>query len=309
MSAMLPSDSITVPSIGPKTSPLGQVQRNVRAVLHKLSDGFRVIVAIMFWELRAYFRRPTAYVMLLATTLVAGWNFSLLVTLLSRGRVVPLRAADDPLAQFLGPNVFLVLSMMLVIPIVTMGLVADERRRGLWEMLLTAPIQPLQAILGKFLAAWGVIVINILPWLYYLLVLRHLGSESQRLWGFVPWFAGTGLEFDLGRVVGGLIGLATVTLTLAAIGLLCSTLCRAPFAAAAATSGAMGVLLVLSLLPRALEYWQLGDKWISLSAKLACWEHLAEFSRGAVDPRIVCGHVSFTVFLLWLATQSSNWRD
>lgn len=269
-------------------APLG-----LRANVPNFRDWLATTAAIVGWELRSALRRPTSYVLLLATTLVAGWNFSLLVTLLSRGQVVPLRAADDPLAQFLGPNVFLVFSLMLVVPVVTMGLVADERRRGLWEMLLTAPVQPVQALIGKLVAAWSQIVAATLPWLFYLLVLRYA----------------SGLEFDLGPVIGGCLGVAMLSLTLAAIGLLCSTICRAPFAAATSTAAAMIVLLLHSLLPRALAYWRLSEIWIERAGWVASWEHLAQFSRGLVDGRIVSGHVSFALLLLWLSVQASSQRD
>ncbi len=249
--------------------------------------------AIANWEIRAYFRRPTAYVLLMATTLVAGWNFLLLVTLLSQGRVVVLRQADDPLAQFLGPNIFLILSLMLVLPVVTMGLVADERRRGTWETLLTAPIQPWQAIVGKFAAAWCAVMVNILPWICYLAILYFYA----------------GLDFDAGHLIGGAVGIGTVSLTLCAIGLFCSTICRAPFAAAVSTGAAMLGLLLLSLLPRAMEYWWFDEQWISWAKRFACWEHLAQFSRGAIDLSIVSGHLSVAVIFLWLAIQVSQLRD
>ncbi len=253
----------------------------------------RVVTWIFIWELRGYFRKPTSCVLLLACTLVAGWNFSLLVTLLSTGRVVPVQIADEPLAQFLGPNVFLVFSLMMVLPVVTMGVVADERRRGIWEMLLTAPVDVRQVIWAKFAAAWCVVVLNTLPWVYFISVLYLFG----------------GGDFDVGHLIGGCAGIATNCLTLCAIGVFCSACCRTPFAAAVATVGATIGLLLLSLLPRVLEYWRLSPLWVSSAKWLACWEHLAEFSSGVIDPRIVIGHITAAAVFLWLAVQVSELRQ
>jgi len=116
-------------------------------------------VAVVFaWEFKGFFLRPTAWLLLLTMSLLAGLNFSWLVTLLSRGDSLALRQGDDPLVQFLGPNVFLVGACTLLVPLLTMDLVADERRRGTWEALLTTGVTSLQVLLGKFLAGWGLLL-------------------------------------------------------------------------------------------------------------------------------------------------------
>ncbi len=287
MSAVVSSSNETRP-----TARFGSV---LRSACGRVLGDLSTVVTVAIWEICGHFRRPAAYVMLLAATLVAGWHFSLLMTLLAQGRVVPLRQADDPLAQFLGPNVFLVFSLMLIVPVVTMGMVADERRRGIWEMLLTTPIQPWQVLTGKLAAAWGAVVVNVLPWICFLLALRY--------------WPGIGLEFDHGYMIGGVIGIATISLSLCAVGLVCTTLCKAPFAASVATVSAMIGLLLLSLVPRAMLHWHIGEAWMSVAERFACWEHLAQFSTGAIDPSVICGHVSFAVFLLWIACQATRGHD
>ncbi len=285
------STLVSQPQDVPCDASVGLISR----LLDWLVDSAGAVMTVAVWEILAHFRRPAAYVMLLAATLIAGWNFSLLVTLLAQGRVVPLRQADDPLAQFLGPNVFLVFSLMLIVPVVTMGMVADERRRGTWESLLTTPVEPWQVLMGKFAAAWTAVVVNVLPWICYVAALR--------------WWPGLGLEFDRGYLIGGVIGIGTVSLTLCGIGLLCTSICKAPFAASVATVSAMIALLLLSLAPQSMQYWQLDESWIAAAERVAVWEHLAAFSTGAVDPRVICGHVTFACFLLWIACQVCKVRD
>src|SRR5690242_3880913 len=113
----------------PTTSPR-------RSVLRPMADSLERTYFICRWELRAHFVRPATYGLLVALTLIAAWSFSWLVALLARG-VWPLAQAGAPIPQFLGANLFLVGTGTLLIPLLTMGLIADERRRGSWESLVT----------------------------------------------------------------------------------------------------------------------------------------------------------------------------
>lgn len=267
------------------------------------------MVPVFTWELRGFFLRPTAYVLLLTMALVAGGSFSWLVTVLSRGGGPALRQGDSPLVQFLGPNVFLVGSITLLVPLLTMNLVADERRRGTWEPLLTTAVTPRAVIAGKFLAGWCLLLACVSPWVYYLLVLRSWNGRGRMLWDVIPWFDGTGLGFDIGPACGGMVGLAVIGMTFTALGLFCSTVCRGPFAAALLSFAAMFALLVLSFVPQALAFWQFPPEPVRLAGMLSCWGQLERFSQGLIDPRIVVGHVSATALLLWMTTRIARRRD
>lgn len=261
--------------------------------------GAAAVAAVMHWELRCFLQRPSSYVLLLASALTAGWSFSWLVTLLARGGVG--RHADDPIVQFLGPNIFLVGWCTLLVPLLTMNLVADERRRGTWELLLTSPVSTGQALLGKFLAGWMLLLGTLLPWPYYLLVLRLWDGRTTMVWEFVPWFGGAGVPFDPGPPSAGLIGLAAIGGTLIAIGLLCSTLCRRPLSAAVLTFVVLAGMLLLGFLPRVLAFWEFPrDRW-SWIELISVWEHLERFSRGTILPRVVVGHILAWAGLLMVA--------
>jgi len=272
-----------------------RVDLPLRQYLPSAFEFVRLTLAFLSWEIRAHLRRPAFYVLLLLSTLVAGWNFSLLLTVLMSGHVVPLRQADDPLAQFLGPNLFLVLTLMFITPLLTMGLVAEERRRGLWELTLIAPTSAWRPILAKLIAAWLGTLCCLAPWMGCLLALR--------------FWPGIGLEFDLGHLIGGSVGLAVVCLTLTAIGVTASAVCRSPFAAGVVAGIGMAGVLLLSLLPRLLRHWQIHEAWVTAAERWACWEHLARFSTGEIDPRLILGHLSVTLFLLWIAVQAAAVRD
>ncbi|MBI3862762.1 MAG: ABC transporter permease [Planctomycetia bacterium] len=254
--------------------------------------------AVCAWELRSFFLRPASYLLLLAATLTAAWGFSWLVTLLSRGATIILRHADDPIAQFLGPNVFLIGGCTLLVPLLTMNSIADERRRATWEQLLTAPVSPLAVVLGKFAAVWSLLMIALAPWVYHVVVLRFWNGRMTD-WHGIPWFDGPGLAFDFGMVWGGCLGLMIVGATFAALGLFCSGLCRVPASAAVLSLAAMGLIVLIALAPRVLAYWSFAPDQIALVEAVSCWGHLERFSRGTIEPRIVAGHLSVCAALLW----------
>lgn len=255
--------------------------------------------AVFAWEIKSFFLRPASYVLLLAAALTASWSFSWLVTLLSRGPTVGLRPTDDPISQFLGPNVFLIGGFTLLVPLLTMNAIADERRRATWEQLLTAPVSPLAVVLGKFAAAWCVFLTCLVPWLYCIVVLRCWNGRLMTVWGGVPWFDGPGLEFDFGPVYGGGAALVMVGATFIALGLFCSGLCRGPASAALLSLSVMGLILLLGLAPRVLAYWNFSAEQVRLVETISCWSHVERFSRGVIEPRIIAAHVTVSAIMLW----------
>ncbi len=283
--------------------------RHARRFVGTAARSLKTVADVFVWEIRSFFLRPAVYLLYLCLTLLAGWSFSWLVTVLSRGGGLALRQGDDVLFQFLGPNVFIVGSWTCLVPLLTMNLIADERRRGTWETLLTTPLSPYEVVVGKFLAGWCSLLTALIPWGLFLCVLRFWNGRVQWLGGWFPWIDGPGLSFDFGPVLGAVLGLSLIGLTLTAIGLLGSSLCRGPFAAALVSFVAMLIVVTLSLLPKALTYWQLPAEQIQLAEILSCWGHLERFSQGLVDPRIIAGHLSVTVFVLWLTVCTARYPD
>jgi ABC-type uncharacterized transport system involved in gliding motility auxiliary subunit/ABC-type transport system involved in multi-copper enzyme maturation permease subunit len=103
----------------------------------------RVLTTVARRELAAYFSTPLAYVFMVAFLAAAG------AATFYFGGFMERRQAD--LTPFFNyhPWLFLVL-----IPAIGMRLWAEERRYGTVELLMTLPITPWQAVLGKFFAAW-----------------------------------------------------------------------------------------------------------------------------------------------------------
>jgi ABC-2 type transport system permease protein len=255
--------------------------------------------AICVWEIRTFFFRPASWMLLLAAALLAAWGFSWLVTLLARGADPALRSGDDPILQFLGPNVFLIGACTLLVPLLTMNAIADERRRGSWELLVTAPVPSLAVVVGKFAAIWYLLMTSLAPWFYYIVVLGAWNGRTKLLWSFLPWLDGRGVAFDWGQVFASGIGLGTVGATFVAVGLLCSSLCRGPASAALLSLVAMATILLAGVVPRVLDYWSFPAEQIRLVETISCWSHVQRFNRGILEPEIIAGHVSLCTVLLW----------
>ena len=119
-------------------------------------------------ELAAYFATPVAVVFIVIFLALQGaLTFNL-------GNFFDRNQADmGPFFNFL-PWVFL-----LLIPALTMRLWAEERRLGTIELLLTLPITQGQAVVGKFLAAWGFCAIALALTFPFVLTVNYLGRPDN----------------------------------------------------------------------------------------------------------------------------------
>ncbi len=100
-------------------------------------------LAVFKRELKAYFATPLAYVFIVIFLALAGAFTFFLGSFFERGQ------ADLEAFFVFHPWLYLFL-----VPAVAMRLWAEERRSGTIELLMTLPVTPFQAVLGKFLAAW-----------------------------------------------------------------------------------------------------------------------------------------------------------
>ena len=103
----------------------------------------KVISAILRKELAGYFATPLAYVFIVIFLVLSATFTFYLGNFFERGEADLL-----PFFQF-HPWLYLFL-----IPAISMRLWAEERKSGSLELLMTLPVSPVQAVLGKYIAAW-----------------------------------------------------------------------------------------------------------------------------------------------------------
>jgi ABC-2 type transport system permease protein len=173
------------------------------------------VFAIARRELGAYFDSPLAYFVVPTYVALVG-GFALWFDDLFSGGSVTLRGV------FFWSGIFLV----LLVPAITMRLFAEERRSGSLEILVTLPITEEELVLGKFLAAFGLVTVAVSTLLSYAFMLAWLGTPQIAASDAPPMivraFTDTGLDF--GPAVCGYAGLLLLGAALAAIGTAASSL-------------------------------------------------------------------------------------
>src|ERR1043165_9404461 len=133
-----------------------------------MNSAFRNIKAIVKRELGGYFSSPVAYVFIVIFLLLTGFFTFMQGNFFERGQA--------NLDSFFICHPWLYL---FLVPCVGMRLWAEERRVGTLELLLTKPITPCQAILGKFLASWIFLALALALTFPVYLTVNYLGSPDK----------------------------------------------------------------------------------------------------------------------------------
>lgn len=177
-------------------------------------------------EVRALFLSPVAYALIAVFLLLMGYSFTLTLFLNKYATLVHIFFQAAGL-------------LLLIIPIVTMRLFAEERKSGTLELLLTAPVKESHVVLAKYLASMAVVLSMIGLTGAYALVLGVYGSPE---WG---------------PIYSGYLGLALLSSTLVALGLAVSAFTSNQVVAAIVTIGISFSLWMIDtlagILPDAIE--------------------------------------------------------
>lgn len=119
-------------------------------------------------ELKAYFVTPIAYIFMVIFLLLSGLLTFYAGLFFERGQ-----ADLQPFFEF-HPWIYLIF-----VPAISMRLWAEERKSGTFELLLTLPISPIQAVLGKFLAAWTFAGLALLLTFPFWITVNYLGEPDN----------------------------------------------------------------------------------------------------------------------------------
>ncbi len=224
-------------------------------------------------EFRSFFNTPTGYIVLSIFFVGAGlflWVFPGEYNVLNSGY------ANIDGFFVLAPWLFLFLC-----PAVTMRAIAEERQMGTLELLLTKPISKMQLVAGKFLAAWAVIAVALLPAMVW--------------FGSVYVMAEPMGNVDAGAFWGSFVGLLLLAAVYCAVGIFGSSLAGNQIAA----------FVVSALICFALFYgfelvaMLFADGTSTLYLKnLGIHAHYQSMSRGVLDSRDVLYMLSVTLIFL-----------
>lgn len=229
--------------------------------------------AIFQRELRAYFLSPTAYVVLCFLLVANGIAFSMILSILNDPLAPPGRPLD-----FFFSGVFYWIVVITAAPLLTMRLVAEERRSGTFEMLLTAPVTEGQIVAGKYFAS---LVFYVFLWVPTLAYAAIVAFHS---------------ELDWGTVAGGYLGVFLVGALFLAVGLFASALTANQIIAAVMSFAMLLALFCIGF----LEFF-VNTPWLKETfAYLSLIGHMEELAKGIVDTRRLVFYAATTLFVLFL---------
>ncbi len=230
-----------------------------------------------------FFASPIFYVVGTIFLILSGYFFYNSVAYFS---LISFQAAQNP--QMMGQvnlNEMVVkplfddmsIILLLIVPLLTMRLLAEEKKNGTIELLLTYPIRELAVLLGKYLATLFVILVVLAVTVFYMILLAWIG------------------KLEWGPVLTGYGGLVLLAASFVSLGLFASALTQNQVIAAVIGFGAL------------LMFWIIG--WIgSVSGPivgqvvqyLSLMEHLDPFSKGVLDTRDLIYYLNFSVFFIFL---------
>ena len=215
-----------------------------------------------------------AYIVIVVFLAILGWYFSYYLFLMNTSS---LRIVFE-----ITPYLLLVFA-----PAITMRLISEEKKSGTLELLMTKPVREYEIVAGKFLAAWALYLITLLPTLAYFVTVASIGS------------------LDVGAVVGGYIGLMFVGAVFVSVSVFCSAITENQVVAFIV---GFLVVFVLFMIDNLVPY---APGWLSsIFEYMSINFHFSNIARGVIDSRDVLYYVStvgFTLFLATVALQKRRW--
>lgn len=233
------------------------------------------ILAIAGRELRTYFTSPLAYVVAAFFVVVSGYLFSLILYHTKQASLTPLFSN-------------LTVMFLLITPALTMRLLADERRTGTIELLMTSPITDRELVIGKYLSAVLFLAFLLGLTLVYPLILAFLGKP------------------DWATIWTGYLGTFLLGASFMAIGVFASSVTANMIIAAMIT---FALSLVCWLLPSAGQMF--GGAANDVMTYMSVINHQENLGRGVIDTSDLIFYASFILAFLFLTIRSVetyHWR-
>ena len=242
----------------------------------------RNFLAMTRRELGVYFVSPMAYIILTFMLWLSGLIFV--------GSMKEF--AENQLPVNFQPTIYsLMMLVVLSSPLVTMRLIAEERKQGTLEIMLTAPISDASFILAKFAAAMVLLAYLLVPTIGFLVIISHYGPV------------------DVGAVLCGYFGLLLVGAVLYSIGLFISALCSSQITAGVITLMAafllVGAHILMGSSTAETSFWRPILAYVDLST------NFGDFQKGVIDRTRLVYVLSIVGFFLFLSTrviESRRWR-
>jgi ABC-2 type transport system permease protein len=228
-------------------------------------------------ELSSYFYSPIAYVAMFLFLVVAGYVFR---QDFQPGQPAGMRSIFE----------WMVWLLVAVLPVLCMGLLAQEWAAGTIETMMTAPVEEHEVVIGKFLGSFLFFLVLLAPTLLYLVMLAMYGRP------------------DYGPIFSGYLGLVLVGALFISIGLFCSSLTKSQVVAAVA---AAAILFLVTVVP----WFAAGQATLTGFARKVVDQGVmaryTDFAKGVIDTGNLVYFLAATGVFLFLTVkvlESRRWK-
>ena len=252
------------------------------------------VQAIISKELRSYFVSPILYVVAGVFLLTFGFLAYLYIVFTGAQAVQLMQmqgSAPINLNDLVFRNLFTSMRfvLLLILPILTMRLLAEERKLRTFEFLMTAPVRIWDIVVGKFMGAYLVFI--------GMLLMTTLVPLTLALFS----------DFDWHPVLTGYLGLTLLGGFFLAVGLFASSITENQIVAAFTSFGLLLMCWLLAGLGSLLGDTPAGH----VVSYLSFMEHFDHLVRGLIDTKDLLYYISGTILMLFLAhriVDAARWK-
>jgi len=227
-------------------------------------------------ELKSFFNSAVAYVILALFLLISGWFFGSSLFLIGQADMRELFSIIIPI------------TFLFFVPALPMRLIAEEKKSGTLELLVTMPVRDVEIVLGKFLATYGLLAVALLLTFAYPLTLSWLGDP------------------DGGALIGGYVGLLLMGGAYLAIGMFTSGLTQNQIVAF--ITGFV-IILAFYMFDKVLVFFPASVA--SILQYLSVTYHFENLARGVLDSRDIVYYLTLMALFLFLSVrtlESRRWK-
>ena len=263
----------------------------------------RNTLAIAGKETRVYLTTWNSYIVFGAFMLITAFFFQRLVIEFQLRSLQYMQmqasnmAAQMNLTDWVMSPLFMNVTVffLFMLPMLTMRLIAEEKKSKTLELLMTAPVRPIEIVLGKYLSAVAIMGIMLLLTLIFPILLQVYGSSS-----------GVENVLDWRAVAVGYGGMFLLGCAFVSVGLFASSVSESQIVAVIVGFAVLLMFYVIGLAARGQEgFWQHFFQYMSINA------HLEGFVRGVVRVTDVTYYLSLIfvgLFLTFRVVEAQRWR-
>ncbi|MFL6539104.1 MAG: ABC transporter permease, partial [Chthoniobacterales bacterium] len=226
-------------------------------------------------EVRSYFYSPIAYVVMVFFLIVSGVDFYFQLSFMNQ------RQISYTVQEAFFNSVFFWFAFVLIFPLITMRLFAEEFKLGTIEPLMTAPVRDWQVVLSKFFGAVVFYIVLWIPTLLYFALFQAITHQPA--------------ANSLGAYLGAYSMLLLLGMFYLSIGCLASAVTKNQIVAAIISFCTITLLFFLGLIQFILL--DVSSTTRQLLGYFSAIEQMGTLSRGEIDTRPIVFYLSMTILV------------